>query len=454
MDMPDGRIALDTILLVEDDIGLQKQLKWSVSQFNFVSASTREKAVELLATYSPSVVLLDLGLPPDEDGVSEGLATLEEILSIAPETKVIVLTGNQDRENAVKAIDLGAYDFCQKPFDPKTVGLIVARAINLRELEIENVRLKQSRPAELRGILTADPHMRDLCRNVERVADTGATVLIAGESGTGKELVARALHEQSGRKHGNMVAINCAAIPDNLLESELFGYEKGAYTGAAKQTQGKIELANNGTLFLDEIGDLPLNLQAKLLRFLQERKIERLGGRETIPVDVRVICATHQDIQSLIAKGLFREDLYYRLSEIVLKLPALRNRPADISLLAQAFLTKFATQQDRQISGFRADAASALRAYAWPGNVRELENVIKRAVIMADGSHVSAADLGLPSSAQEASVCTLKEAREEAERAAIVTAMARAGGNIMKASGLLGVTRPTMYDLLNRYGMR
>jgi len=447
--------AKQKILLVEDDPGLQKQLKWSLGDYELVVAADRDSAIAQLRRHEPAVVLLDLGLPPDADGATEGLATLQQILTLAPVTKVIVVTGNLDRSNAVKAIQLGAYDFFQKPFDPDVLSLMIARALHVHTLEIEN-RLLVSKQggSSLQGLITSSEPMLKVCRTVEKVAPANATVLLLGESGTGKEVLARAIHELSPRAGKRFVAINCAAIPDTLLESELFGYEKGAFTGAAKQTIGKIEYANEGTLFLDEIGDLPMPLQAKLLRFLQERVIERLGGRGEIPVDVRVVCATHRDLAAMIREGSFREDLYYRLSEITVKIPPLRERPGDAVLLAQAFLERYAREMGRSIRGFAADALAALEAHAWPGNVREMENLIKRATIMADGSQISAADLGLDGAATEPQPFNLRQAREEAERLAINRALAHSEGNIAQAAELLGVTRPTLYDLMAKIGLK
>ena len=403
------------VLLVEDDPGLQKQLKWSLADYELAIAADRDSAIAQLRRHEPAVVLLDLGLPPDADGATEGLATLQQILSLAPATKVIVVTGNLDRSNAVKAIQLGAYDFFQKPFDPDVLALMIARALHVHALEIEN-RLLAARQhgSALQGLITSSEPMLKVCHTVEKVAPANVTVLLLGESGTGKEVLARGVHELSPRAGKRFVAINCAAIPDTLLESELFGYEKGAFTGAAKQTIGRIEYASEGTLFLDEIGDLPMPLQAKLLRFLQERVIERLGGRGEIPVDVRVVCATHRDLAGMIREGSFREDLYYRLSEITVKIPPLRERPGDAILLAQAFLERYAREMGRSIRGFTADALGALEAHAWPGNVREMENLIKRATIMADGSQITAADLGLDAGQAEMQPFNLRHAREHA----------------------------------------
>ena len=447
--------AKHTILLVEDDPGLQKQLKWSLADYALIIAADRDSAIAQLRRHEPPVVLLDLGLPPDADGATEGLAALQEMLSLAPATKVIVVTGNLDRSNAVQAIQLGAYDFFQKPFDPEVLALMIARALHVHALEAENRQLvARQRGSALQGLITSSEPMLKVCHTVEKVAPANVTVLLLGESGTGKEVLARAVHELSPRAGKRFVAINCAAIPDTLLESELFGYEKGAFTGAAKQTIGRIEYANEGTLFLDEIGDLPMPLQAKLLRFLQERVIERLGGRGEIPVDVRIVCATHRDLASMIREGSFREDLYYRLSEISVKIPPLRDRPGDAVLLAQAFLERNARELGRSIRGFSADALGALEAHSWPGNVREMENLIKRAVIMAEGSQITAADLGLEAGQAEAQPFNLRQVRENAERLAISQALARSEGNIAQTAELLGITRPTLYDLMAKFGMK
>jgi two-component system NtrC family response regulator len=447
--------AKQKILLVEDDPGLQKQLKWSLADYEMIMAGDRDSAIAQLRRHEPPVVLLDLGLPPDADGATEGLAALQQILSLAPATKIIVVTGNLDRGNAVQAIRLGAYDFFQKPFDPDVLALMIERALHLYALEQENRLLtaRQREPA-LKGLITASEPMLKICRTVEKVAPANATVLLLGESGTGKEVLARGVHELSPRAEKRFVAINCAAIPDTLLESELFGYEKGAFTGAAKQTIGKIEYANEGTLFLDEIGDLPMPLQAKLLRFLQERVIERLGGRGEIPVDVRVVCATHRDLAGMIREGSFREDLYYRLSEISISIPPLRERPGDAVLLAQAFLERYARELGRSLKGFTADALRALEAHSWPGNVREMENLVKRATIMAEGNQITAADLGLAPGGAEPQPINLRQARENAERQAVSRALAQSDGSIAQAAELLGITRPTLYDLMAKIGLK
>ncbi len=442
-------MARGTLLIVEDDPGIQGQLRWCFDDYQVVMASEREDAIAKLRRHEPQVVTLDMGLPPDPGGTSEGLAALEQILAIAPQTKVVVVTGNDDRESAVKAIAMGAYDFYLKPIDAEILGLIVNRAFRVRELEMENERLSVGH-SPLDGLIAASPQMLKVCRTVEKVAPTDVTTLLLGESGTGKEVIARALHELSPRAEAPFIAINCAAIPENLLESELFGYEKGAFTGAVKQTLGKIECANGGSLFLDEIGDLPMALQAKLLRFLQERVIERVGGRKEIPVDVRVICATHRNLQEMIQTERFREDLYYRLSEITIQIPPLREREGDTVLLAKAFLNKYCKELKRNIKGFKPDALVAIEHYHWPGNVREMENRIKRAVIMADGNHISTEELELNVNENSALPFNLREVREQAERQAIARALRHADGNIARASELLGVSRPTLYDLIKK----
>lgn len=443
------------LLIIEDDPGLQKQLRWSFDAYNVLVAGDRENALAHVRRHQPAVVTMDLGLPPDPDGASEGLATLQQILALAPDTKVIVLSGNQDHANAVKAIGMGAYDFHQKPFDPEMLGLVIERAFYLHALQQENRCLQQNQvESPLSGIISRDPGLLKVCRNIEKVAPSDATVMLLGDSGTGKEVLAKALHQLSPRQGKRFIAINCAAIPENLLESELFGYEKGAYTGAAKQTIGKIELANGGTFFLDEVGDLPMALQAKLLRFLQERVIERIGGREVIPVNVRIVCATHQNLKDMIVAGRFREDLFYRLSEIVVTIPPLRMRLGDAALLAHHFKNKFSIQEGRSSLSFSPEALSAIENYSWPGNVREMENCIKRAVIMTDGPQISAEDLGLSTSSATEKSINLRQVREEAEYKAMVKALARADGNIAKAAELLGISRPTFYDLMNRHGVK
>ena len=445
------------LLIVEDDPALQKQIKWSLDRFESVTAGDRETALVQLRRHAPAVVTMDLGLPPDPDSVAEGFRLLEQILAADPDTKVIVLTGQNDQANALRAVALGAYDFLPKPFEPEILNLTVDRAFRMFELQRENRRLQaMHQPDALSGLLTRDPEMLRICRTIEKVASSTATVMLLGESGTGKEVLARGLHQASPRKAAKFVAINCAAIPENLLESELFGYEKGAFTGAAKTTPGKIELAHGGTLMLDEIGDLPFALQAKLLRFIHERTIERVGGRQEIPVDVRIVCATHQDLKALSKQNRFREDLYYRLAEIVIDIPPLRKRIGDAALLSHAFVRRFAQEQNRGSMALGEDAVRAIEEHQWPGNVRELENCIKRAVIMADGSQIGAVDVGLQTAPSEEAdnSLDLRAVREEAEKRAIIAALGRVNGNIVKAAELLGVSRPTLYDLMHRLGLK
>lgn len=446
-----------SLLIVEDDLALQKQIKWSLDRFESVTANDRESALLQLRKNMPAVVTMDLGLPPDADSVSEGFRLLEQIMAFDPDIKVIVLTGQNDQVNALRAVAMGAYDFFAKPFEPELLNLTVERAFRLFELQAENRRLQAlQQPDALAGLMTRDPEMLRVCRTIEKVAPSNATVMLLGESGTGKEVLARGLHQASPRRAGKFVAINCAAIPENLLESELFGYEKGAFTGAAKLTLGKIETANGGTLMLDEIGDLPFSLQAKLLRFLQERTIERVGGRQEIPVDVRIVCATHQDLKALSKEGRFREDLYYRLAEIVVNIPPLRDRVGDAALLAHAFVRRFAQEQNRSAMTLVEDAVRAIEAHPWPGNIRELENCIKRATIMADGNQISADDVGLKALSPDEvdTSLDLRLIRDAAEKRAIIAAMGRVNGNMVKAAELLGVSRPTLYDLMHRLGLK
>lgn len=445
------------LLVIEDDPGLQRQLKWSYDDQEVILAGDRETALAALRDHQPAVVTLDLGLPPDPDGVSEGFATLEAILATRPGIKVIVASGHGARESARRAIALGAFDFYRKPVDIDELGLIVRRAYHVATLEAENRRLAETEAdgggdRVLGGMITAAPEMLKVARMVERVASANVSVMLLGASGTGKELLARGLHKASGRAEGPFVAINCAAIPENLLESELFGHERGAFTGAVKMQEGKIELAQGGTLFLDEVGDIPLPLQVKLLRFLQERVIERVGGRKPIPVDVRIVCATHQDLEAMIADGRFREDLYYRLAEIIVRIPTLKERPGDAALLGQYFMARYARENGRSFQGFTADAIAVMADWHWPGNVRELENRVKRAVIMAEGNRIGADDLDLVNKGDETAL-TLKAAREAADRQALRRALARCDGNMSAAAKLLGISRPTLYDLVKQYGL-
>jgi len=450
--------ALPKLLIVEDDPGLQAQLKWAYEDFEVLIAGDRQTALALLRSEEPAVVTLDLGLPPDPDGTSEGFAVLDAIMALKPDTKVIVASGHGARESALRAISQGAYDFYAKPVDIDALGLIVRRALHLHKIEAENRQLAERAPEGnkvLGRMITGAPEMVKVARTIERVAGTNVSVMLLGASGTGKELLARGLHEASPRRQGAFVAINCAAIPENLLESELFGHEKGAFTGAVKTTEGKIEQASGGTLFLDEVGDIPFPLQVKLLRFLQERTIERIGGRRSIEVDTRIVCATHQNLEAMITDGRFREDLFYRLAEIVIRIPSLAERPGDAALLAKAFLTRFAAEMNPSVKGFAPDALAAIDAWTWPGNVRELENRVKRAVIMADGKLVSASDLDLAEPGEdEANPLNLKSAREATDRKMIRHALARSEGNISNTARLLGISRPTLYDLLKQYDLQ
>jgi len=445
---------MEKLLIVDDDLGIQKQLKWSFTDYDVVLAEDRASAIAAVRRHEPKVVTLDLGLPPDASNASEGLAALKEILSLAPFTKVIVITGSDDRTHALQAIAMGAYDFYQKPVDPEVINIIVSRAFSVAKIEAENRALRLFSGKES-GIIGSSSAISRLQTMVQRIAPTNITALLLGESGTGKEVTANAIHRLSERSKKPFVAINCASIPETLLESELFGYEKGAFTGAHKTTKGKIECAEGGTLFLDEIGDMPFNLQAKLLRFLQEKVIERLGGRQEIPVDVRVICATNQNLEEMVAAKEFREDLFYRVSEITLNIPPLREREEDVIILAQYFLQQYAAEYKRNIKSFSEDAMSAIKAHRWPGNIRELQNKVKSSIIMAAGAQVTAFDLGFfdhDSENYELSL-NLREVREKAETLAIQKAYALSDGNMSKTAELLGITRPTLYSLIDKYSL-
>lgn len=447
--------ATPTLMIVEDDEALQTQLRWAFDAYELVFAQDRASAMDQLRRREPQVVLQDLGLPPDASGVEEGMRTLAEISRLAPDTKVIVATGNGDEDSALRAIDMGAYDFYQKPLDTDVLRLIMERAFYLHDLESQNRKLKKQITNPLDGLIATSDVMLKVCALVEKIAPTNASVLLLGATGTGKEVLAHALHDLSSRNAKPFVAINCAAIPESLLESELFGHEKGAFTGASKQTRGKIEHAHEGTLFLDEIGDMPSALQSKLLRFLQERAIERVGGRQEIPVDVRVICATHRDLEQLIQSGEFREDLYYRIAEVTVDIPPLRARDDDATVLARAFLERSAAAHGKHVTGLSRDAVQALMQHEWPGNVRELKNKVNRAVIMADGRVLTAVDLGLPHEVEEddGTFFNLRCVRDNAERGAVQRALNMAEGNVSKASRLLGISRPALYDLLHKHGL-
>lgn len=443
---------MDKVLVVDDDLGIQKQLKWALSEFDTVFAADRSSAIAQLRRFEPTVVTLDLGLPPDPANASEGLKTLREILILLPRTKVIVVTGNNEKENALKAISMGAYDFYQKPIDSDIINTLIRRALNLAELENENRRLTLSVPSMGRIIGNSEA-IQAISRKTEKIALTDITVLLLGESGTGKEVFARSIHEHSNRKTKPFVAINCASIPENLLESELFGYEKGAFTGANKTTLGKIETAQGGTLFLDEIGDMPLGLQAKMLRFLQERVIERVGGRSEISVDIRVVCATHRDLPSMVKEETFREDLFYRVGEIIISIPPLRDRDDDVVLLARIFLNQYKDEYGTKTTGFSDEAVEAMLSHSWPGNIRELQNKLKSAVVLAEGSVINADDLGLVVKVNDKQpmVLNLREVREVAESKAIRRAYNQSEQNISRTAELLGVTRPTLYSLIDKY---
>jgi two-component system NtrC family response regulator len=448
-------MAKKKLLLVEDDPGLQRQLRWGLDDYDVLAASGPEQAMTLLRRHQPAVVTMDLGLPPEPDSATVGLALLNHMLEVAPDTKIVILSGNQDRANVLKAIAQGAYDFLQKPVELELLQLMVERAFFLHAVQAEHRRMLQiEADSPLAGVISRDPGMLKLCRDIEKAAPSSASIMLLGESGCGKEVLARAVHSLSPRRAKGFVAINCAAIPDHLLESELFGHEKGAFTGALRQTPGKIELAHGGTFFLDEIGDMAPALQAKLLRFLQERVIERVGGRSEIAVDVRVVCATHRNLASQVEQGLFREDLYYRLSEIVLAIPPLRERAGDAALLAHHFKNRCCAGTRRHLQ-FHPQALAAIEAHSWPGNVRELENCIRRAVIMAEGPIILQEDLGLPSAGAGADEnINLRLARDAAEYRVMVKALGRVDGNILRAAELLGISRPTLYDLMHHHGIR
>ncbi len=447
-------MAKPKLLIVEDDIGLCNQYRWAFPEHETLFAHHRQQALALAQREQPPLAIVDLGLPPDPDGVSEGFATLEQLARAVPEAKAIVATSHSDRSHALRAVAGGAYDFCEKPIELEVLRTVVARALRLHELEAENRQLMQaSVPAPLRRIVTGSDAMLKVHRTIERVAPTNVTVLLLGESGTGKELLARAVHELSPRASQPFVAINCGAIPETLLESELFGHERGAFTGAVKQSIGKIESAHRGTLFLDEIGDLPLALQVKLLRFLQEQTIERIGGRAPIAVDVRVVSATNVAIEERAERGAFRSDLFYRLNAVSVRIPPLRERPGDALLLARYFLNRFNRELNRSLRGFAEAAVAAIEAHAWPGNVRELENRVKRAVVMADGRLIDAPDLELAAPAGTVADFDLRAARLRAERDVLQRALAHSNNRLSQAAKLLGVSRPTLYGLLELHEM-
>ena len=447
---------LPSLLLVDDSQEILEQMKWGLkSSYMIFEADHRAAAVDILQREKISLVTLDLGLPPDAGGVTEGLIALEQLLVVNPLVKVVVITGNQDRTNALKAIQLGAYDFMEKPVDLEVLKIVLQRAVYLAGLEKENQQLLARE--EKRGfpeIIGSSPVMAKVFDTIRRVAGSDISVLIVGESGTGKELVARAIHQQSHRKNGPFIAINCGAIPETLLESELFGHEKGAFTGAHLQRRGRIESAQGGTLFLDEIGEISPALQVKLLRVLQERSIERVGGRVEIPVDTRVLAATNMDLQIALKDGRFREDLYYRLNTVTITVPPLRERGADIGMLSKSLLQRYVEEVKKKISGFTREAMMSLEQYHWPGNIRELENRIRRAVTLTDNPKIAPEDLDLAEPDESQEGLTLKEARDTVEKRVIEQTLAKTAGNITKAATILGVSRPTLHDLISRHSIK
>jgi two-component system, NtrC family, response regulator len=443
------------LLIVEDDLGLRNMLCWCFDGYEVLVAEDRETALLQLRLHAPSVVLLDLGLPPDPANISEGLKALEQIQSLAPATKIIVVTGNDGRENALRAVAMGAYDFYQKPVDADVLKLLVDRAQNLYTLERENRELlARQAMTPLNGVIAGSAEMLKISRSIKKIASTKTNVLLLGESGTGKDLLARALHKLSPRAKEPFVAINGAAITDTLLQNELFGYEKGAFVGATKQVRGKIENAHGGTLMLDGVGDLPPPLQAKVLRFLQEHVIERVGGRKLIPVDVRLVCATHRDMAMLIQEGLFRQDLYSRISEVTIQVPPLREREGDVLLIARMLLNLYGQQLGRPRLHFASDVLQALEEHSWPGNVRELENRLKRAVILSESDQITARDLELEIGEVSSAPLDLRQARERAEHQVLQQALAYTNSNVSRAAELLGITRPTLYTLLSKHNFK
>ena len=443
------------LLIVDDDEEIRTQMKWALAQeYDTALADDRASALALFQQQRPPVTLLDLGLPPHAGTPEEGLAALGEMLAIDRFAKVIVISGQGEKTNAFQAVGLGAYDFLTKPIELAELKIILKRAFHLAVLERDHRDIQSRLQADtFEGLLGTSPQMQQVFTLVRKVAVSDAPVLILGESGTGKEMAALAIHRRSPRKDGPFVAINCSAIPETLLESELFGHEKGSFTGAHAQRKGRIETANGGTLFLDEIGEIPLQLQVKLLRFLQEQRIERVGGRQDIQVDTRVVAATNVELKKAISDGRFREDLYYRLAVVVLNLPALRERPGDIRLLAQEFLRRSAASAGKEGLTLGRDAVRALEAHAWPGNVRELENRIKRAVIMAEAKRLTAEDLELESITATSVNLSLKDAREAAEREVIQKALRKHSGKIAPAAADLGISRPTLYELMEKLGL-
>ncbi len=444
------------LLIVDDDEDIRKQMKWALAQeYEVVLAGDRAAALKSSADHKPAVVLLDLGLPPHPGSPEEGLQALDELLAADPLAKIIIITGQGEKENALGAIARGAYDFLNKPIDTDTLKIILKRAYHISGIEREYRELQARTAGQgFEGMLGSSPQMQQVFASIRKVATADVPVLILGESGTGKEMAALAIHRQSNRRAGPFAAINCTAIPETLLESELFGHEKGAFTGAHVQRKGRIEASAGGTLFLDEIGELPTSLQVKLLRFLQEQRLERVGGREAIQIDTRVVAATNADLKAAMAEGRFREDLYYRLAVVVITLPPLREREGDLALLAKSLLQRFAVESGKLISGFSRPALRAVEAYNWPGNVREMENRIKRAVIMAEGRQITPEDLELTPAGSGYHGVSLKEARESVEKEMVERALARHKGKISRAADELGVSRPTFYELMDKLGIK
>ena len=448
----------ERLLIVEDDAHISRQLKWALAgEYDILLAGDAASALEILKAKRPAVVTLDLGLPPRPDEATVGLELLGKILETQPHTKIIVVTGNGERENALRATNQGAWDYYSKPINIDELKIILSRAFHVRTLEKENLELQKELEETKRfdQLIGSSSEMNEIFSNIRKVAKSDVSVLVVGESGTGKELIARAIHNKSNRRGKPFVAINCGAIPDTLLEAELFGHEKGAYTGAHMQRKGKVEYANGGTLFLDEIGELPALLQVKLLRFLQERIIERIGGRERIEVDVRIIAATHKNLKESLSTGEFREDLYYRLGVVTIEVPPLRNRSDDVLLLANYFVRKSCQEMNKSVAKFDASALQAIVEYDWPGNVRELENKIMRAVVMGQGRIIRGEDLDLPCERLlNGEQQTLKEVRENLERDFVCRALLTNNWNIARTAEQIGVTRPTMYDLMKKYDLR
>ncbi len=451
-----GEGVMEKLLVVEDDIGIQKQLKWTLDTYELIFAADRASAISSLRRHSPRVVTLDLGLPPDVENASEGLATLQEIISLDPSCKVIVITGNDDKQNALTAIKLGAHDFYQKPINDEELTVIINRALFISAIESENAK-RDALDYQDSAIIGTSPKIMQVKSMIDKIAPTEITTLLLGESGTGKDLIAREIHKKSKRSDKPFIAINCASIPENLLESELFGHEKGAFTGASKTTLGKIECAQGGTLFLDEIGDMPYSLQAKILRFLQDKVIERVGGRSQIPVDIRIVCATNQNLHEMVLDKTFREDLFYRISEIVIDIPPLRERNEDILLISRHLLNQSAETLSRSFNGFSEEATNALMSHNWPGNIRELQNKIKSAAVMSDTKLITDSDLGLAADIEQVNTSlelSLKVTREKAEKEALSKALSYCDGNLSNTAKCLGITRPTLYNLLDKYELK